>query len=238
MAGWLKLHRKLLDSNMYKSLNSKQRDVLFSCLMLANYAENEWEYNGSVFKCNPGQFVTSLDSIAKNCGKDVKVQSVRTALLKLEKWGFLTNESTKTGRLISICKWDEYQQDEKDTNKDDNKEPTKSQQSSNKDLTPKEEGKEDKNDKEEIIKGNFELFWNHFHKITDKPKEKKEAAFKHWKKLKLDEQRKAYAQIEKFSKSKNDKQYLVIARTYLSDKVFNDEFIVSSETKNEEIKWQ
>lgn len=87
-------------------------------------------------------------------------------------------------------------------------------------------------------KDNFELFWNQFHKITGKPKEKKEAAFKHWKKLKLDEQRKAYAQIEKFSKSKNDKQYLVIARTYLSDKVFNDEFIVSSETKNEEVKWQ
>ncbi len=125
MTGWLKLHRKLLDSNMYKSLNSKQRDVLFACLMLTNHSENEWEFNGQIFKCKPGQFVTSLDSIAKNCGADVKVQSVRTALLKLEKWSFLTNESTKTGRLITICKWGAYQQDEKPTNKADNKDLTK-----------------------------------------------------------------------------------------------------------------
>lgn len=149
MAGWMKLHRKLLDSNMYKSLNSKQRDVLFSCLMMSNYTDNEWEFDGEIFKCKPGQFITSLDSIAKNCGKDVKVQSVRTALLKLEKWHFLTNKSTKTGRLITICKWDTYQSEDIETNKDSNKDLTKNQQRPNKDLTPIEEGKEGNKDKKD-----------------------------------------------------------------------------------------
>ena len=29
--------------------------------------------------------------------------------MKLQKWQFLTNESTKSGRLITICNWDTYQ---------------------------------------------------------------------------------------------------------------------------------
>jgi len=149
MIGWLKLHRKILESNMYKSLNSKQRDVMFVCLITANHEQNEWVFDGEKFQCEAGQVVTSLDTIAKYCGKDVKVQSVRTALLKLEKWGFLTNKSTKTGRLITICKWDEYQPKEKSDNKAPNKDLTKSQQRPNKDLTSIEEEKNEKNEKNE-----------------------------------------------------------------------------------------
>lgn len=150
MIGWIKIHRKILHSDMYRSLNSKQRDVLITCLLLANHTENEWEFDGSIFKCKPGQFVTSLQKISDFCGKDVKVQSVRTSLLKLEKWGFLTNKSTKANRVITICKWDTYQQKEKSTNNDDNSQPTNDQQTTNKDLTTnKNEENLSNNEKEE-----------------------------------------------------------------------------------------
>lgn len=135
MVGWIKLHRKILHSDMYRSLNSKQRDVMYTCLLLANHAGKEWEFGGDIYNCQPGQFVSSLQKISDFCASDVKVQSVRTALLKLEKWGFLTNESTKVNRLITICKWDTYQKSEDDTNKEPNNDPTKHQQSINKDLT-------------------------------------------------------------------------------------------------------
>jgi len=135
MQGWISLHRKLLDSQMYKNLNSKQRDVFVVCLLLANHEPNEWEWGTEMFKCKRGQFITSLDSLKQYCGMGVKVQSVRTALLKLEKWGFLTNKSTKTGRLITILKYDIYQDTKNKTNKDTNKQPTKSQQRANKELT-------------------------------------------------------------------------------------------------------
>lgn len=135
MEGWIKIHRKILDSPMYKSLNSKQRDVMMQCLLLANHEENEWSWGVQIYKCKPGQFITSLESLKSKCSKDVSVQSIRTSLLILEKWQFLTNTSTKTGRLITICKWDCYQNEKKKTNKDDNKELTNSQQTSNKQLT-------------------------------------------------------------------------------------------------------
>lgn len=135
---------------MYKSLNSKQRDVMITCLMLANHEPNSWEWQGEIFTCQSGQFVTSLSSLSKKCASDVKVQSVRTALLKLEKWGFLTNKSTKTGRLITICNWSTYQDNKKDANKQTNKQPTKHQQSTNKELTTNKNDKNDNNYKEGI----------------------------------------------------------------------------------------
>lgn len=149
MDGWIKLHRKILDSDMYRSLNSKQRDVLITLLLMANHKENQWEYKGEIYTAEAGQTVTSLDSIERNCAKDVTTQNIRTALKKLETWGFLTNKSTKTGRLITIVNWRVYQSEEEETNKDINNELTKDQQRGNKELTPNKNVKNDKNDKEE-----------------------------------------------------------------------------------------
>ena len=121
MEGWIKLHRKILSSEMYLALNSKQRDVLIVCLLLANRAENDWVFKGESYKCRPGQFITSLEKLAKYCSKDTSIQSVRTALLKLERHKFLTNISTNSNRLITICKWGDYQLSKKETNKPINK---------------------------------------------------------------------------------------------------------------------
>jgi hypothetical protein len=109
MEGWIKLHRSLHESNMYRALNSKQRDVMIQCLILANHSEKEWLWGSKIYICKPGQFITSLGNLQKRCGPGVRIQSVRTALLVLEKWNFLTNKSTKVGRLITICNWDKYQ---------------------------------------------------------------------------------------------------------------------------------
>lgn len=145
--GWIKLYRKIQTSEMYRNLTSKQRDVMIQCLILANHNQKSWEWGAEIFECKPGQFITSLENLREKCAKDVKVQSVRTALLKLEKWHFLTNESTKTGRLITICKWDIYQTESNGANKDANRQPTKSQQRANKELTTNKKDKKEKNEK-------------------------------------------------------------------------------------------
>ena len=127
MNGWIRLYRKVQDSQMYKSLNSKQRDVLVQCLLMANHSKIEWSWGRDVYECKPGQFITSLDNLKRKCAKDVSIQSVRTSLLILEKWQFLTNKSTKTGRLITICKWEHYQPEKNKINKASNKGLTKTQ---------------------------------------------------------------------------------------------------------------
>ena len=135
---------------MYKNLNSVQRDVMINCLLLANHKSNKWEWQGEIFECDPGQFITSLSSLKEKCAKDVSTQNIRTAIDKLEKWDFLTNKSTKTGRLITICNWSKYQADENETNKATNNQLTKHQQSTNKALTTNKNVKNVNNDKEHI----------------------------------------------------------------------------------------
>jgi len=143
--GYVKAYRKVLDSQMYKHLTSKQRDVFWTCIMLANHQTNEWEWGTEIFKCEPGQFVTSLNTIDELTANDVSTQNIRSALLRLERWQFLTNKSTKTGRLITIINWERYQDGYFKTNKDTNKELTKSQQRANKELTTIKNVKNDNN---------------------------------------------------------------------------------------------
>jgi len=147
--GYIKSWRKVLDSDMYRDLTASQRDVFWAVLHLAGHKENQWIWNGESFVTSPGQFVTSLSSIRDRCAKDTSTQNVRLALIKLEKWQFLTNKSTKSGRLISIINWGIYQQDELPINKDANKESTKNQQRINKESTTNKNDKNDKNDKNE-----------------------------------------------------------------------------------------
>lgn len=147
MAGWIKLHRALMEKVIWQNSSSEQKAILITLLMLANHQTKEWEWQGKKFVAKPGQFITSLDSIAKKAGKDISIQNVRSALKKFKKYDFLTDESTKTGRLISITNWNVYQEEDELVTKV----LTKSQQSTNKALTP---NKNDKNDKNKDIKNN------------------------------------------------------------------------------------
>jgi len=148
-SGYIFLHRKLLKSPEWKLSTPEQRSVLIAILLMANYEANKWEWQGNEFDIKPGQFVTSLESLCKAAGKGVSQQNVRTTLKRFEKLGFLTNHSTKQGRLISIIKWDEYQVRLLSSNKETNKPLTNDQQTPNKPLTPIEERKKDKKDKKD-----------------------------------------------------------------------------------------
>jgi hypothetical protein len=125
-SGWIKLHRSILDDPVWTTAKPEQKVVLITILVLANHEPRQWTWKGEKFEVRPGQLVTSLSSLAKTAG--VSVQSVRSAIARFEKLDFLTNESTKTGRLISIRKWDIYQSIKVSPNKDVNKDPTKHQQ--------------------------------------------------------------------------------------------------------------
>lgn len=117
-------------------------------LMMANFAPKQWEWQGKQYEADAGQFVTSLESIKECCGQGISIQNIRGALKRFEKFEFLTNKSTKTGRLITIANWTVYQSDEDAPTK----KVTKTQQRPNKELTTREEGKEGKNDKNKDLK--------------------------------------------------------------------------------------
>ena len=126
MNGWVKLHRCLLNKAIWSQSKAEQKAVLITILCLANHLEREWVWNGKKFIAEPGQFVTSLESLSQKSG--VSTRSVRTALANFEKLEFLTNESTKTGRLITVVNWGYYQDKGDSTDKGIDKGPTKDRQ--------------------------------------------------------------------------------------------------------------
>ena len=86
--GWIKLYRQLLNKAIWQCSTMEQKVILITLLLMANHEEKEWEWQGEKFKCKPGQFVTSLKSIAEKAGSDISIQNVRTAIAKFEKYNF------------------------------------------------------------------------------------------------------------------------------------------------------
>lgn len=117
MTNFIKLDSKLFSSDMYRKLNSVQRDIMIQLILMAS-KEVRCEHDS---ECKHGQFITSLESIRKECAKGTSQQNVRTALAKLEKCKFLTSKPTKAGRLISICYLVNNHKTEKRSNKVVNK---------------------------------------------------------------------------------------------------------------------
>ena len=159
---------------MYKSLTSVQRDIFLSLLLLANHKAKTWEWRGKTFTCEPGQFITSLESIKGMCAKKVTTRNTRTALDKFAKWGFLTNESTKTGRLITILNWGAYQGNGVETDKETDKQVTKHRQTGDKQVTTNKNDKNVKNDKNKIILPDWldKKWWNNFKEFRKEIKAK------------------------------------------------------------------
>lgn len=185
--GWFKLHRQLFKKAIWLNSTPEQKVILITLLGMANHSGREWEWKGKQFRTEPGMLVTSLESICEKSGKGISIQNVRSALTKFEKYEFLTQEVTKTGRLITVVNWGSYQGSKDEANKQSNKEVTNDQQSTNKEVTNSQQtgnkevttNKNDKNIKnenndrelEEITQISFptpihESIFNQFGKIT------------------------------------------------------------------------
>lgn len=208
--GWIKLHRQLLDSPLYKDCNAIQRDILISILLTVNHKPNKWIFKGQEFIVQEGQMITSLESLAKICAKGTTVQNVRTALNKFEKYNFITNKSTNKNRLISIVNWSLYQGSIDDINKQTNKQLT-----SNFKEPKVEEIKEvvNKNEYTEF----FEKLWALYPNKTNK-----KGTFKKVKKLlKTYEESQLLTCVinynDKVKREKKDKQFIKAAYNFFDD---------------------
>lgn len=157
--GWVKLYRDILNKAIWRLSTPEQKTILITLLLMANHGEKDWEWKGKRFTCQPGQMVTSLEKIAKEAGKGISIKNVRTAIERFQNFGFLTNESTKQNRLITICNWGSYQQIEEQTGKEVGKQPANDRQSDGKQpATNKNDKNVRKKDYIECIEANRTAF--------------------------------------------------------------------------------
>lgn len=134
MSGWIKIHRKFLD---WEWFNKSEAVHLFIYLLLkANHKDASWQG----MQVKRGEFISSLGKISSDTG--ISLQTLRTLLKKLESTNEIEVKSTNKFTTVTICKYDSYQDETEDTNK----QLTNNQQTTNKQLTT---NKNDKNKKNE-----------------------------------------------------------------------------------------
>ncbi|MBQ7212283.1 MAG: hypothetical protein IJS19_06430 [Muribaculaceae bacterium] len=146
MEGWIKLHRKFLEWEWFDSDNMVKMFIYL--LLSANTKDKRWR--GMIVK--RGQLVTSRASLSERL--NISERSVRTCIARLVDGGEITTKSTNKFTILTICKYEQYQQvknDSRPTNDQQttNKRPTNDQQTT----TTKEskESRESRESKEEYI---------------------------------------------------------------------------------------
>lgn len=157
MAGWVKIHRDLLDWEWYDDINTMR--LWFHLLLTVNYEDKKWR--GMVIK--RGQKVTSYANLSEETG--LSVRSIRTCLERLKSTGELTIKTTNKNTVLTVVKYALYQDnDSKTTNKTTSHSTIKRQSNDNQTTTTKE-SKEEKKKKEKkemslpLEEGPF-FFWD------------------------------------------------------------------------------
>ena len=102
MAGYIKIHRKLLSWGWYSVPCVK--DVFIHFLITANYSPSE--YQG--ISIDRGQAVFGYSALSQALGYSVK--QIRTAIDKLKKTGEITVWTNRQFSVATITNYDEYQE--------------------------------------------------------------------------------------------------------------------------------
>lgn len=129
MAGFIKIHRKLLEWGWYD--DSAVKSVFIHLLLIANFKQAE--YHGRTVE--RGQAVFGRENLASVLG--ITVQQVRTALNKLKSTGEITVQSYSKFSVATIRNFELYQGNDADAELTDdnqqitNNQPTNNQQSTN-----------------------------------------------------------------------------------------------------------
>ena len=125
---WIKIFPyRLLEWEWYDDLYMFR--LFMHLLLKANYRDKEW--HGTIIK--RGHLVTSLANLSAETG--LTYQQVRTCLDKLNKTGEINKQTTNKITIITVCKYDKYQQSPADKQQAINKQTTNKQQSNNNQIT-------------------------------------------------------------------------------------------------------
>ena len=134
---FIKLYKKMLKWEWYDDINTCR--LFTHCLLKANWESTRWHG----VELEPGQFITSLATLAKETR--LSVRQVRVALDHLILTGEVTSKSQSKFRVITVNNWSCYQGNDKQRDK----QVTSKRQSSDKQVTTVKEIKEIKEEKEE-----------------------------------------------------------------------------------------
>lgn len=154
LKGWLKLHRSIVDSIVFE--NAEVLRLWIWLLCNAAYDEYDTIYNGKLVHISKGQIVTSRKKMAQQLGISEST-AYRTAK-SLENIGKVNIKTNNKFSIITIIKWDDFQNISQSVNsKANNKRTANEQQTNSKANTIKEykEYKKKRRKEEDALSGDL-----------------------------------------------------------------------------------
>lgn len=118
--GWIKVHRKLLGQEWSQCLDAVGKGVLLELLLMANIQPTRCIQNSKVRILGRGQLVIGIRKLAESLVIDRSTLVRRLEILK--NMGTITLETSHEGTIITICKFEEYQENKNES------EPSSNQQ--------------------------------------------------------------------------------------------------------------
>jgi DnaD/phage-associated family protein len=125
LGGWIKVHRKLLQSDIFQ--NEKLLKVFMYCLMKASHTEYKQLVGMKVVELKPGQFVFGRSKAASEL--NMSESTVWRYMKLLEKLDSIALKSNNKFSVVTVGKWGDYQShDTEGEQQKNNKRTTKEQQ--------------------------------------------------------------------------------------------------------------
>ena len=119
-SGWIKLHRKITENPVWQ--DPRMLKLWIYCLTKATHKEHEQMVGTQIIELQPGQFITGRNALAEEFNKGAKKEqrvspvSLWRWLRKFEEWQMLNIKITNKYSVVTVKKWDEYQQNEQQVN--------------------------------------------------------------------------------------------------------------------------
>jgi endonuclease III-like uncharacterized protein len=116
MQGWIKLHRKLLENAVMSK--GAYLQIWLALLLLANHKETEFIFNNRKQVLQPGQLITGRKKLKEITG--IPESTIEDILRYLENEKQIRQQKTSKFRIISVCNWHIYQNEEELRHQTDN----------------------------------------------------------------------------------------------------------------------
>lgn len=110
--GYVKISRRVFGSKTFSSLNAIQKLVTFYLILMANHQNYKWwdNHEKKFIDIKRGSFITSVEQIRKKINdRLVTPKKIRLILSTLEKMEFLAIKTTNKYTLVTILKYNLYQ---------------------------------------------------------------------------------------------------------------------------------
>jgi len=169
--GYIKLSRKIFISKTFSNLNAIQKLITIYLILMANHKDNEWwdSHQKKFITIKRGSFITSVESIRKKINdKLVTPKKIRAILSTLSKMDFLAIKTTNKYTLITIVKYDLYQDGSNYEGKQKGKLRASKGQSKGKQRATNKNVKNDKNVKKKEKGMIFQKAWKDFKTMRTK----------------------------------------------------------------------